>query len=141
MKTVMYALVLILIPIVGSGQQSDKWEDYRDYTLRNSKLESPDVQNIIDTLDVPEHWREWNRALVVIHALKGAVVDNPKVADHLKKAIKDHPHPLFVMWYLIADFRRSTKDKWIEYLWEEGPEYAQDLEEYWREIDAAGAGF
>jgi len=138
MKTILSVLVLFLIPMVSLSQE---WEDWTEYTLRYSKLEAHNVQHTIDTLNVPEHWKEWNRAFVIIHALEGAVPDNPKVADHLKKAIEMHPHPLFVLWYCIADFRKSTTEKWIDYLWEEDPEYAKDLEEYWQEIDAVDAAW
>jgi len=135
MKQLILFLMIVLMPVIGAAQDglpydTNVWPDIREYMLRESKLESENAMSIIDTLDVPKPWKNFNRAMVIL-AKNGSILDNPVAADYLKDAIEEYGHPVFLYWYMIADFRKSTYKQYIGQLWENAPELAMDIEEIW----------
>lgn len=136
MKAIILFFVLAIMPVMASSQLADGWEDPRDFLLRVEKLDAPNAHDIIDTLQVPEHWRDYNRFMVLMgHA---SVIDNPQATEIIKRAVDAYKHPVLVYWYCMSDMRKSTYKKYADFLWENYPEGAQDLKEIFETEEIVG---
>jgi len=138
MKIILNVLVVLLIPMVSQGQSSfaDGWEDPRDFLLRVEKLDAPNAQDIVDTLDVPEHWKDYNRFMILMGHT--SVVDNPQASEIIKRALDAYKHPAFVYWYCMSDMRKSTYKKYIDFMWKNDPSGAMELQEIFESEEIVG---